>query len=120
MRNYMEEYQRWLDSPALSMRSGKSSMPSAMIKKRSRAAFFAPLEFGTAGLRGEMALGCRRMNIHVIRHATQAFAEVIKAEGAGACSRGIAICFDCRVNSERFAHEAASVMAANGIHVRIF
>ena len=67
-----------------------------------------------------MALGCRRMNIHVIRHATQAFAEVIKAEGESACARGIAICFDCRVNSERFAHEAAGVMAANGIHVRIF
>ena len=60
------------------------------------------------------------MNIHVIRHATQAFAEVIKTEGESACARGIAICFDCRVNSERFAHEAAGVMAANGIHVRIF
>ncbi|MFR0797125.1 MAG: hypothetical protein ACLSHG_13345 [Oscillospiraceae bacterium] len=58
--------------------------------------------------------------MHVIRHATQAFAEVIKAAGESACARGIAICFDCRVNSERFAHEAASVMAANGIHVRIF
>ena len=120
MRNYMEEYQRWLDSPALSNAEWEELNAIRDDKKEIESRFFAPLEFGTAGLRGEMALGCRRMNIHVIRHATQAFAEVIKAEGAGACSRGIAICFDCRINSERFAHEAASVMAANGIHVRIF
>ena len=69
------------------MRSGKNSTPSATTKKEIESRFFAPLEFGTAGLRGEMALGCRRMNIHVIRHATQAFAEVIKAEGERACAR---------------------------------
>lgn len=120
MRNYMEEYQRWLDSPALSNAEWEELNAIRDDKKEIESRFFAPLEFGTAGLRGEMALGCRRMNIHVIRHATQAFAEVIKAEGESACARGIAICFDCRVNSERFAHEAAGVMAANGIHVRIF
>ena len=67
-----------------------------------------------------MKLGLHHMNVHVIRHATQAFANVIKAEGEQAMAKGIAICFDCRNNSELFAHEAASVMAANGIHVRIF
>ena len=96
MRNYMEEYQRWLDSPALSNAEWEELNAIRDDKKEIESRFFAPLEFGTAGLRGEMALGCRRMNIHVIRHATQAFAEVIKAEGAGACSRGIAICFDVR------------------------
>ncbi len=120
MRNYMEEYQRWLDSPALSNAEWEELNAIRDDKKEIESRFFAPLEFGTAGLRGEMALGCRRMNIHVIRHATQAFAEVIKAEGESACACGIAICFDCRINSERFAHEAAGVMAANGIHVRIF
>ncbi|MFR5421550.1 MAG: hypothetical protein ACLTG4_06110 [Oscillospiraceae bacterium] len=110
MRNYMEEYQRWLDSPALSNAEWDELNAIRDDKKEIESRFFAPLEFGTAGLRGEMALGCRRMNIHVIRHATQAFAEVIKAEGESACARGIAICFDCRVNSERFAHEAAGVM----------
>jgi len=120
MRNYMEEYQRWLDSPALSNAEWEELNAIRDDKKEIESRFFAPLEFGTAGLRGEMALGCRRMNIHVIRHATQAFAEVIKSEGESACARGIAICFDCRINSERFAHEAAGVMAANGIHVRIF
>ena len=81
MRNYMEEYQRWLDSPALSNAEWEELNAIRDDKKEIESRFFAPLEFGTAGLRGEMALGCRRMNIHVIRHATQAFAEVIKAEG---------------------------------------
>ena len=74
----------------------RESRTLGLIVPNIESRFFAPLEFGTAGLRGEMALGCRRMNIHVIRHATQAFAEVIKAEGESACARGIAICFDIR------------------------
>lgn len=60
------------------------------------------------------------MNVHVIRHATQAFANVIAAEGEQAKTRGIVIAHDCRHNGELFAREAACVMAANGIHVRIF
>lgn len=118
--NYKEEYQRWLDSPALSNAEWEELNAIRDDEKEIESRFFAPLEFGTAGLRGEMALGCRRMNVHVIRHATQAFAEVIRAEGPEACKKGIVICYDCRINSEAFAHEAASVMAANGIHVRIF
>ena len=118
--NYKEEYQRWLDSPALSNAEWEELNAIRDDDKEIESRFFAPLEFGTAGLRGEMALGCRRMNVHVIRHATQAFAEVIRDEGTEACKKGIVICYDCRINSETFAHEAASVMAANGIHVRIF
>ena len=68
MRNYMEEYQRWLDSPALSNAEWEELNAIRDDKKEIESRFFAPLEFGTAGLRGEMALGCRRMNIHVIRH----------------------------------------------------
>lgn len=118
--NYKEEYQRWLDSPALSNAEWEELNAIRDDEKEIESRFFAPLEFGTAGLRGEMALGCHRMNIHVIRHATQAFAELIRSEGTEACKKGIAICYDCRNNSEAFAREAASVMAANGIHVRIF
>ena len=92
MRNYMEEYQRWLDSPALSNAEWEELNAIRDDKKEIESRFFAPLEFGTAGLRGEMALGCRRMNIHVIRHATQAFAEVIKAEGEEACKKGVVVC----------------------------
>jgi len=60
------------------------------------------------------------MNIHVIRHATQAFAEVVLAEGPEAVKRGVSVCFDCRNNSDLFAREAACVMAGNGIPVRLF
>ena len=120
MRNYKEEYQRWLDSPALSEAEWEELNSIANDEKEIESRFFAPLEFGTAGLRGTMKLGLHQMNVHIIRHATQAFANVIKAEGEDAMKKGIAICFDCRNNSELFAHEAACVMAANGIHVRIF
>ena len=120
MRNYKDEYQRWLDSPALSEAEWAELNAIADDEKEIESRFFAPLEFGTAGLRGTMKLGLHQMNVHVIRHATQAFANVIKAEGAEAMSKGIAICFDCHNNSELFAREAACVMAANGIHVRIF
>lgn len=120
MRNYKDEYQLWLDSPALSEAEWAELNAIADDEKEIESRFFAPLEFGTAGLRGTMKLGLHQMNVHIIRHATQAFANVIKAEGAEAMSKGIAICFDCRNNSELFAREAACVMAANGIHVRIF
>ena len=119
-RNYKEEYQRWLDSPALSETEWEELNSIANDEKEIESRFFAPLEFGTAGLRGTMKLGLHQMNVHIIRHATQAFANVIKAEGEDAMRKGIAICFDCRNNSKLFAHEAACVMAANGIHVRIF
>ncbi len=120
MRNYKDEYQLWLDSPALSEQEWAELNAIAEDEKEIESRFFAPLEFGTAGLRGTMKLGLHQMNVHVIRHATQAFANVIKAEGKEAMEKGIAICFDCRNNSDVFAREAACVMAANGIHVRIF
>ena len=120
MRNYKEEYQRWLDSPALSEEEWSELNAIAGDEKEIESRFFAPLEFGTAGLRGTMKLGLHHMNIHVIRHATQAFANVIVAEGEEAMRKGIAIARDCRLNGSEFAREAACVMAANGIHVRIF
>ena len=67
-----------------------------------------------------MCVGLHQMNVHVIRHATQAFAEVILAEGPESARKGVAICFDCRHHSDEFAREAARVMAGNGIPVRIF
>ena len=120
MRNFMEEYQRWLDNPALSEREWAELDAIKDDPKEIESRFFAPLEFGTAGLRGTMKLGLHHMNVHVIRHATQAFANVIAAEGEEAKRKGIAIAHDCRLNGVEFAREAACVMAANGIHVRIF
>ena len=120
MRSYKEEYQYWLDSPALSEEEWKELSAISGDEKEIESRFYAPLEFGTAGLRGVMAVGLNRMNVHVIRWATQAFAEVVKAEGPAACEKGVVVCYDCRLNSESFAREAACVMAANGIKVRIF
>lgn len=120
MKNYKEEYQRWLDSPALGEAEWEELNAISGDEKEIESRFFAPLEFGTAGLRGTMKVGLHHMNVHVIRHATQAFANVISAEGEEAKRKGIAICFDCRHNSDVFAKEAACVMAANGIHVRLF
>ena len=67
-----------------------------------------------------MKMGLHQMNVYVIRHATQAFANVICAEGEAAKQKGVAICMDCRIHSMDFARAAAEVCAANGIHVRIF
>ena len=120
MKNYKEEYQRWLDSPALSEDEWKELDAIKDDEKEIESRFYAPLEFGTAGLRGTMKMGLHHMNIYVIRHATQAFANVIAAQGEEAKAKGIAIAHDCRINGRAFAEEAAAVMAANGIHVRIF
>ena len=118
--SYKETYQHWLDSPALSPEEHAELAAIAGDEKEIESRFFGPLEFGTAGLRGIMGVGLNRMNVHVIRHATQAFAEVVLAEGPQAAARGVAICYDCRNHSREFARAAACVMAGNGIPVRIF
>ena len=118
--SYKEVYEKWLGSSALSESEKAELSGLAGDEKEIESRFFAPLEFGTAGLRGTMCVGLHQMNIHVIRHATQAFADVILAEGPDAAKRGIAICYDCRNHSQEFAREAAGVMAGNGISVRIF
>ena len=118
--SYQAAYERWKNSPALSEAERAELAAIANDENEKESRFFGQLEFGTAGLRGIMGVGLNRMNVHVIRHATQAFAEVILEEGAEAAGKGVAICFDCRINSELFAREAAAVMAANGIPVRIF
>ena len=118
--SYRDVYEKWLSSSALSEAEKEELRSISGDEKEIESRFFAPLEFGTAGLRGTMCVGLHQMNIHVIRHATQAFAEVILAEGPEAVKRGVAVCFDCRNHSQEFAREAACVMAGNGIPVRLF
>ncbi len=118
--SYKDTYQHWLASPALSPEERAELTAIAGDEKEIESRFFGPLEFGTAGLRGIMGVGLNRMNVHVIRHATQAFAEVVLAEGPQAAARGVAICFDCRNHSQEFARAAACVMVGNGIPVRLF
>lgn len=86
--NWRETYEAWLDSPVLSEEEWKELDSIRDDPREIEDRFYAPLVFGTAGLRGVMGLGTNRMNIHVIRHATQAFAELIEAEGREAMSPG--------------------------------
>ena len=118
--DYRKEYEKWLASPALSEDERAELRALESNDKEIKARFYGPLEFGTAGLRGTMYTGLHNMNRHVIRWATQGFANVIRAEGTEAMQKGIAVCMDCRNHSAEFARETACVMAANGIHVRLF
>lgn len=118
--SYQEQYERWLHSPALSQPEKDELAALSHNAGEIEDRFFSLLQFGTAGLRGVMGVGLRRMNVHVIRHATQAFANVILAEGKDFAAQGVAICYDCRVHSQEFARAAAEVMAGNGIPVRLF
>ena len=118
--DYMREYEKWLASPALTPEEHAELESIRGDEKEIRERFYGPLEFGTAGLRGTMKVGLHQMNVHVIRWATQGFANVICAEGEEARRRGVALCMDCRNHSMEFARAAAEVCAANGIHVRIF
>ena len=118
--NYRQEYEKWLASPALSEEERAELKAIANDEKEIENRFYGPLEFGTAGLRGTMYVGLHNMNRHVIRWATQGFANVIRAEGEAAMQKGVAICMDCRNHSTEFAREAACVMAGNGIAVRLF
>lgn len=118
--SYQAQYERWLHSPALSQPEKDELAALSHNAGEIEDRFFSLLQFGTAGLRGVMGVGLRRMNVHVIRHATQAFANVILAEGKEFAAQGVAICYDCRVHSQEFARAAAEVMAGNGIPVRLF
>ena len=118
--NYRQEYEKWLHSGVLTDEEVAELQAIANDEKEIESRFFAPLEFGTAGLRGTMKMGLHQMNVYVIRWATQGFANVICAEGEAAKKRGVAICMDCRNHSMEFAKAAAEVCAANGIYVRIF
>ena len=115
MLDYKKEYRRWLTSDALSTGEKAELQAISGDEKEIESRFYGPLEFGTAGLRGTMKVGLHQMNVHVIRWATQGFADVIAAEGEEAKKKGVAICMDCRVNSMAFARAAAEVCAANGI-----
>ena len=113
MRDYKKIYEEWLQSPYFD-EDTKSELKSiaedeAEIKER----FYTELEFGTAGLRGIIGAGTNRMNIYVVRKATQGLANYIKGLNIeGAC---VAIAYDSRNMSDVFSKEAALTFAANGI-----
>ena len=114
---YMEDYKRWLganlEDAALKEELEAIAGNEEEIKDR----FAVALKFGTAGLRGVLGAGSNRMNIYVVRQATQGLANWVKTQGG---SQLVAISYDSRINSDVFAKTAACVLAANGIKVRIY
>lgn len=118
--NYKAEYERWLISDALTDDEKAELKSIEADENEIRERFFAPIEFGTAGLRGIMGMGLRRMNRFVVRQATRAMAGIILERGGDAAERGVVVCYDCRINSRAFAVDASCVLAACGVHVRLF
>ncbi len=114
---YMNDYKRWcdfsLEDPDLTAELAKIEGNEAEIKDR----FAVSLAFGTAGLRGVLGAGSNRMNIYVVRQATQGLANWVKTQGG---NQLVAISYDSRIKSDLFAKTAACVLAANGIKVRIY
>lgn len=114
---YMDDYQRWLsadlEDPALTEELKSIQGQEEEIKDR----FAVALKFGTAGLRGVLGAGSNRMNIYVVRQVTQGLANWVKTQGG---NQLVAISYDSRINSDVFAKNAACVLAANGIQVRIY
>ena len=114
---YMDDYKRWLqaslEDPALTEELKKIEGQDEEIKDR----FAVALKFGTAGLRGVLGAGSNRMNIYVVRQATQGLANWVKTQGG---NQLVAVSYDSRINSDVFAKETAKVLAANGIKVRIY
>ena len=114
---YMEDYKRWagaqLEDAALTAELEQIKDNEEEIKER----FAVALKFGTAGLRGVLGAGSNRMNIYVVRQATQGLANWVKTQAG---NQLVAISYDSRINSDVFAKEAAKVLAANGIKVRIY
>ena len=113
----LEKYNRWLNESRLSEKEKEELRLIANDEKEIKERFIADLEFGTAGLRGVMAMGTNRMNKYVIRHASQGLAQYLLSEEKNPT---VAIAYDSRNNSELFAKEAAATLAANNIKVHIF
>ena len=114
---YLDDYKRWMDTEledtALTEELKGIEGKDDEIKDR----FAVALKFGTAGLRGVLGAGSNRMNIYVVRQATQGLANWVKTQGG---KQLVAISYDSRINSDVFAKTAAGVLAANGIKVRIY
>ena len=114
---YKEEYTRWVNEDLLDFDLGKELRDIADDEDAIKERFAVSLKFGTAGLRGTLGVGTNRMNIWVVRQATQGVANWVKTQGG---TQTVAISYDSRLKGWTFAKDAASVLAANGIHVRIY
>ena len=115
---YQEKYRTWLDYAQLPdyLRQDLVSMD----EKTKEDAFYTNLEFGTAGMRGYIGAGTNRINVYVVRQATEGLAKLVASKGDEAKKRGVAIAYDSRHFSPEFAFESAQVLAAHGIQSYVF
>ena len=115
---YQENYQKWVDFADLPdyLRQDLESMD----EKTKEDAFYTNLEFGTAGMRGLIGAGTNRINIYVVRQATEGLARLIESKGGNEKARGVAIAYDSRHFSPEFAFESAAVLAKHGIKSYVF
>ena len=118
MSDYLKEYKRWKENTSLD-----SDVREALEKMEGnddeiKMWFSSDISFGTAGLRGVMTAGTNAMNVYTVGRATQGIANLINSIKMS--DRGVAIAYDCRNNSERFAKVSAEVLAANGVKAYIF
>ena len=115
---YQENYQKWVDFAELPdyLRQDLENMD----EKTKEDAFYTNLEFGTAGMRGLIGSGTNRINIYVVRQATEGLARLIESKGGNEKERGVAIAYDSRHFSPEFAFESAAVLAKHGIKSYVF
>ena len=116
--DYKEVYNQWLENPYFDEATKAELAAIKDDENEIKERFYMDLEFGTAGLRGIIGAGTNRMNIYVVRRATQGLANYILKVGKE--SQGVAIAYDSRHMSPEFAQEAALCLAANGIKAYIF
>ncbi|MGV3311584.1 phospho-sugar mutase [Streptococcus suis] len=116
--SYQETYQTWLDVADLPDYLRQDLL--AMDEKTKEDAFYTNLEFGTAGMRGYIGAGTNRINIYVVRQATEGLAKLVESKDEEAKKRGVAIAYDTRHFSPEFAFESAQVLAAHGIKSYVF
>ncbi|HEP1492456.1 TPA: phospho-sugar mutase [Streptococcus pyogenes] len=115
---YTENFQKWLDFEQLPDYLRQELL--SMDEKTKEDAFYTNLEFGTAGMRGYIGAGTNRINIYVVRQATEGLAKLIETKGEEAKKRGVAIAYDSRHFSPKFAFESAQVLAQHGIKSYVF
>lgn len=116
--DYQSSYTQWLTSDEVSAED-KARLAS-LSEEEKKEAFYCPLQFGTAGMRGVLDVGTNRMNIFTVRRATKGLAEYIKTLGSEAMQRGVVISYDTRKFSSEFSIEVAKVLAKNGVNAYLF
>lgn len=117
---YMNTYEQWKNSEQLDVQLREELLNMAEDEEQIKDAFFSPLEFGTAGMRGVIGAGINRMNIYTVRQATEGLARLMESKGEEEKKRGVAIAYDSRRFSPEFALEAAKTLGAHGIPSYVF